>query len=264
MHNWSEITQKVEQLCREVGVFISGEQSRISKNDIEVKDHNSFVSYVDKEAEKKLVAGLQVILPEAGFIAEEGTSDYQSEHMNWIVDPLDGTTNYLHGLPVYAISVGLQVQNEMTVGIVYELGNDELFSAWKGGGAYLNGKPIQVKGANELKDTLLATGFPYYDYTRLPKYLNLLAACFEKTRGLRRFGSAATDLAYVACGRFDGFFEYGLNAWDVAAGMLLVTEAGGKVHDFKGGDDALFGREILATSTAIYDDLSALIAEHMN
>lgn len=259
-----QITLKVGTLCQSVGTFIKEEQSKIQSSDIEVKDMNSFVSYVDKEAEKKLVDGLQAILPEAGFIAEEGTLDTKGEEYNWIIDPLDGTTNYLHNLPVYAISIGLEQHGKMVSGVILELGMNELFYAWKNGGAYLNRKAIHVKQSTQLEDTLLATGFPYYDYTRLPKYMNLLADCFKKTRGMRRFGSAATDLAYVACGRFDGFFEYGLNAWDVAAGAVIVEEAGGKVSDFRHGSDYIFGKEILAGSSAIFPALSQLIDEHMN
>jgi myo-inositol-1(or 4)-monophosphatase len=262
--NLEEITQKVADLCQKVGLFIKAEQSKINSNDIEVKNLNSFVSYVDKEAEMQLVSELKTILPEAGFIAEEGTETKQGEVYNWIIDPLDGTTNYLHNLPVFAISIALAKNKEMVAGVIYEIGFDEMFTAWKEGGAFLNNKAISVKSTSELQDTLLATGFPYYDFNRLPKYLNLLSDCFQKTRGVRRFGSAAVDLAYVACGRFDGFFEYGLNAWDVAAGALIVQEAGGIVTDFKNGQDHIFGREILAGSTAIFEDLENLVQSHMN
>lgn len=261
--NLENITKQVCELCQEVGKFIKAEQSNITAKDIEVKDMNSFVSYVDKQAEEQLVAGLKRILPEAGFITEEGTIAYTANTHNWIVDPLDGTTNFLHGLPVYAISIGLRENNEMVSGVILELGNNELFYAWKNGGACMNGQIIKVKDSTKLEDTLLATGFPYYDYTRLPKYMNLLADCFQKTRGLRRFGSAATDLAYVACGRFDGFFEYGLNAWDVAAGAVIVREAGGEASAFFDENDFLFDREILAGSKAIMPELKELVQKHM-
>ena len=262
--NLEQITLEVVDLCRNVGQFIKSEQVKINSNDIETKDLNSFVSYVDKEAEIKLVSVLKTILPEAGFIAEEGTETKRGDVYNWIIDPLDGTTNYLHNLPIFAISIALAKNDEMVSGVIYEIGFDEMFYAWKDGGAFLNTKPISVKSTTELKDTLLATGFPYYDFERLPKYLNLLSDCFLKTRGVRRIGTAATDLAYVACGRFDGFFEYGLSAWDVAAGSLIVKEAGGKVDDFKNGNDPVFGKEILACSSAIFEDLENLVQSHMN
>jgi len=262
--NLQKITKQVADLCKEVGVFIKDEQKKIDIQDIEVKDTNSFVSYVDKEAEKMLVTGLKEILPEAGFITEEGTETVTQENYNWIIDPLDGTTNYLHNLPVFAISIALSGKDEMLVGVVYELGYTEMFTAYKGGGAFLNDEKIAVKKSTKLSETLLATGFPYHDYTRLRKYLDLLADCFKNTRGMRRLGSAATDLAYVACGRFDGFFEYGLNAWDVAAGALIVEEAGGVVRDFRYGKDYVFGREILCGSSAIFNDLEAMIHKHMD
>ena len=264
MIDLKNITKEVTDLCNIVGEYIKAEQSKLRVSDIEIKDLNSFVSYVDKQAEVQLVDGLKVILPEAGFITEEGTETIKGPVYNWIIDPLDGTTNYIHGLPVFAISIGLEKNHKMVSGVVLELGNNEMFYAYKNGGAYLNGKPISVKNNSQLKDTLLATGFPYYDYTRLPKYMNLLADCFKESRGMRRLGSAATDLVYVACGRFDGFFEYGLNAWDVAAGALIVQEAGGKVSDFNGGEDYIFGREIIAGSSAIFEPLTQLIHKHMD
>ena len=262
--NLEKITNQVVDVCRTVGQFIKSEQAKIKAKDIETKDLNSFVSYVDKEAEKQLVSKLKTILPEAGFIAEEGTETRRGAIYNWTIDPLDGTTNYLHNLPIFAISIALAKNEEMISGVIYEIGFDEMFYAWKDGGAFMNKKSISVKDTSDLKDTLLATGFPYHDFDRLPKYLNLLSDCFLKTRGVRRIGTAATDLAYVACGRFDGFFEYGLNAWDVAAGSLIVKEAGGKVDDFKNRNDSVFGKEILAGSTAIFEDLEELVQSHMN
>ena len=264
MENLFKLTHQVIDLCKDTGHFIKSEQQGIEEKDIEVKDLNSFVSYVDKTAEKSIVKGLKQFFPEAGILAEEGTDNRLGSTYNWIIDPLDGTTNYLHGLPVYAISIGLKKNDEVILGVIYELSNNEMFYAWKNGGAFLNGNPIHVKSTSKLADTLLATGFPYYDYDRLPQYLNLLSDCFQKTRGVRRLGSAATDLAYVACGRFDGFFEYSLNAWDVAAGSVIVREAGGVISDFNGGDNYLFGREILATSSSIYPELLNLIMKNMN
>ncbi len=240
------LLQDVIVLVKETGAFIRQEALDFEPSKIEYKGQNDLVSYVDKAAERILVEGLAEILPGSGFIAEEGTSSKRSDGYNWIIDPLDGTTNFSHGLPIYAISVALMKREELVLGVVYELNRDECFHAIKGGGAFLNHMPIQVSQVRTIDQALLATGFPYYDFEEMNKYLAVLNALMQKTHGLRRMGSAAVDLAYTACGRFEGFFEYNLNAWDVAAGALLVQEAGGRVTDFNGGSDFLFGREIVA------------------
>ncbi len=258
-----DITLATNVLTLQVGQFIREQQNQLKAGDVQTKSLNSLVSYVDVEAEKMLVEGLKNIVPDAGFLTEEGTIDQEKGERYWIIDPLDGTTNYLHGLPLYAISIALVEKEEVVVGVVYEIGNDELFYAWKGGGAFLNDVPMRVSKKSPLKDALLATGFPYHDFSKMPQYMNLLQDCFQYTRGMRRFGSAATDLAYVACGRFEGFFEYGLNPWDVAAGVLLVKEAGGSVTDFRGGDDYIYGNEILAVSHTISDELFLMVNKHL-
>lgn len=244
------LLQDLIVLVKETGDFIRQESQKFDQSKIEYKGKNDLVSYVDKEAEKRLVKGLSEMLPGSGFIAEEGTSTKRSDSYNWIIDPLDGTTNFTHGLPIYAISVALMKRNELALGVVYELNRDECFHASKGEGAFLNHMPIKVSPSKELDKALLATGFPYYDFEQMNKYLAILNDFMQNTHGLRRMGSAAVDLAYTACGRFEGFFEYNLNAWDVAAGALIVQEAGGKVTDFKGGNDFLFGREIIAGNAA--------------
>lgn len=252
MEDLKEICAQVVVLSKEVGCFLMKEKERVSSKDVIVKGQHDYVTYVDKTAEKQIVEGLQKVLPEAGFIAEEGTVSEQGEVYNWIVDPLDGTTNFIHGLAPFAISIALKRNNEIVVGVIYEPNLDEMFYAWEGSRAYLNTKPIQVSETADLDSSLLATGFPYYDYSRLDKYLGLFKWCMQNTRGVRRLGSAAVDLAYVACGRFDGFYEYGLRPWDVAAGSLIVQQAGGKVTDFSGADNYLFGREIIAFNSPLY------------
>jgi myo-inositol-1(or 4)-monophosphatase len=263
MLNLKDITLSTNVLALLVGEFIREQQQKITAADVQTKSLNSLVSYVDVEAEKMLVEGLQKLVPDAAFVTEEETIPQAKGERYWIIDPLDGTTNFLHGLPLFAISIALVDKGEIVVGVVYEIGNDELFYAWKNGGAFLNEKPIAVSKKAPLSNALLATGFPYHDFSKMPQYMNLLQDCFRYTRGMRRFGSAATDLAYVACGRFEGFFEYGLNAWDVAAGCLLVTEAGGSVSDFRGGTDYIFGKEILAASNTIQTELLALVNKHL-
>jgi myo-inositol-1(or 4)-monophosphatase len=229
------------------------EELNVSRHDIKEKSLNSLVSYVDKNAEQRIVDRLAELLPEAGFIAEEGTSDKEGETYNWIVDPLDGTTNFLHGLPVYSVSIALQQKEKIILGVVYEVNQDECFYAWQGGGAFLNQQAIQVSKNKNLKDSLVATGFPYYDYERVDSYFDVLKHFAQNSRGIRRMGSAAVDLVYTACGRFDAFFEYSLHAWDVAAGALIVQESGGKVSDFSGGDNWLFGKEIVASNGFVTD-----------
>ncbi|MEM7110197.1 MAG: inositol monophosphatase family protein [Bacteroidota bacterium] len=230
----------------ETAGFIQTEAARFNKKNIELKGLNDLVSYVDKQAEQKLVSSCRSILPEAGFITEEGTDSTQGEMYNWIIDPLDGTTNFTHGLPIYAISIALMHRNEIVLGVVHEMNRNECFHAIQSEPAYCNDKVISISETEYLKDSLLATGFPYYNFDQMPQYLKILDAFMQRTHGLRRMGSAAVDLAYVACGRFEGFFEYNLNAWDVAAGAFIVQQAGGKITDFKGGDNYVFGREIIA------------------
>ncbi len=235
--------------------FISAEFNTINKDQIEYKGFNDLVSYVDKGAEKILVKGLQQIMPEAGILAEEGTGKQADEQYTWIIDPLDGTTNYLHSLPIFSISVALMKQNQPIVAVVYEINRREVFTATQGGGAFCNGKPIRISSAKNIGESLIATGFPYYDFDKMENYLKILHALMKTSHGLRRLGSAAVDLAYVACGRFEGFFEYNLKPWDVAAGTLLVKEAGGLVTQFEGGDNPIFGKEIVASNATIHQSL---------
>lgn len=252
------LLQQVKDLTAEVRLFIMNEFNHFDRNQVEYKGLNDMVSYVDREAEKKIVNRLKDLLPDAGFIAEEGTGKANSEGYNWIIDPVDGTTNFVHGVPIFAISIALAHQKDMVVGVVHELNHDECFTAIKGGGAHLNSQPIKVAPTTDLKRGLIATGFPYSTFGKLDRYMEILTEMMEKSHGLRRIGSAAVDLVYVACGRFEGFFEYNLNPWDVAAGALIVEEAGGKVTDFRGGNDPIFGRQILA-ACAVHPDMLSLI-----
>ena len=256
------IAQQTMEAAREAGAFIRNASKNFSLEHIEHKGLNDLVSYVDKQAEEILVSKCKEIMPEAGFITEEGTETTQAEEYNWIIDPLDGTTNFMHGLPAYAVSIGLIKFGIPVMGVVYEINRDEMFHAWKDGGAFCNGDPIQVSEIDSLSSSLLATGFPYYEFSQMERYLSILNHFMQNTHGLRRMGSAAVDLAYTACGRFEGFFEYNLNAWDIAAGIVLVQEAGGKVTDFSGGDNYLFGRELIAGCSGVQEDMQKTIAEH--
>jgi myo-inositol-1(or 4)-monophosphatase len=263
MVNLKEITRKIETAARETGAFILKESKVFDISLTETKGLNDFVSYVDKSAEKMLVERLSVVLPEAGFVTEEGTSEKEGIKYCWVIDPLDGTTNFLHGLHPYAISIALMEDDEAVAGVVYEVSGNEIFKAWKGGGAWLNDRAIHVSKAPKLADSLVATGFPYSDFKRLDAYMKCLTHLCKQTHGIRRLGSAAIDLAYVACGRFEVFYEYGLKPWDVAAGILLVREAGGRVTDFSGNDKNVKGEEILAANSSVYPEVLEIISKFM-
>jgi myo-inositol-1(or 4)-monophosphatase len=255
------INQEVISLCRSVAKFIRTESENFDRAHIEQKEKfNNLVSYVDKEAEKKLVSTLQKILPSAAFITEEGTVEQsKTKEYNWIIDPLDGTTNFLHGLPVYAISIGLIHKQDTILGIVHDIVHDESFHAVKDENSYCNDRVIQVSAAQSLSESLLATGFPYHNFDKTDAYLDIIKTFLDKTHGIRRQGSAAMDLAYVASGRMDGFFEYNLNPWDVAAGAFIVQQAGGIVTDFSGGDNFLFGGELCSSNKNIQKEMLEVI-----
>jgi myo-inositol-1(or 4)-monophosphatase len=230
---------------------------------VEAKGHNDFVSHVDRTSERMIVDALRTLLPDAGFITEEGTARMDHRPLKWVIDPLDGTTNFIHGVPFFAVSIGLVDGINPILGVVHELGRMETFTATAGGGAYMNGSPIHVSQSPTVAQSLLGTGFPYTDFGQMERYLDLFRHLMQHSRGLRRPGSAATDLAYVACGRFDGFFEYGLSPWDVAAGACLVREAGGTVTDFAGGDTYINGRQIVAANALTHGELRSTVARFM-
>ncbi len=256
------IEKSVIDTCQEVSQFMKKESASFDLARIEQKNSsfNNLVSYVDKEAEKKIVKALKQIVPSAGFITEEGTVEQASnQELNWIIDPLDGTTNFLHGLPLYAISIALVRNSKPIVGVVYNVVPDECFHTIEGGKSYLNEKEIHVSGIQSLNESLLATGFPYYHLDKNEVYLDIIKNFLNTTHGIRRLGSAAIDLAFVACGRLEGFFEYNLNAWDVAAGVFIVENAGGKVTDFQGGSNFIFGGELCASNKTIHNEMLATI-----
>lgn len=252
--NFELITKQVVNLSKAVGYFIKQEVDKLNKTDVEEKGIHNLVTYVDKESEKKLIKELAIILPEAGFIAEEEASLAKSDKFNWIIDPLDGTTNFIHQIPLFAISIALMDKDQVVMGVVYEINMNECFYAWKNSPAFLNGKEINVSNTDKLDNSLLATGFPYYDYSLLDSYLDLFKDLMRNSRGVRRLGSAAVDLAYVACGRFELFYEYGLQSWDVAAGALIVKQAGGKVSDFRNNNNYVFGKQVVASNSLTHDE----------
>jgi myo-inositol-1(or 4)-monophosphatase len=213
----------------------------------------------DKEAERRIMAQLSALLPGSGFIAEE-SPELKPGEFTWVIDPLDGTTNFIHGVPIYCISIGLMHGDETILGVIYEPNLDECFYTWKSAPAFLNGEVIRVSGAATIHESLFATGFPYYDYSQLDDYLSIFRHLLQNSHGVRRLGSAAADLAYVACGRYDGFYEYGLSPWDVNAGGLIVRNAGGIVTDFSGTDNYIFGKQIIASNNSLYTEFIKLFA----
>lgn len=262
--NYEILCAKVIAIARLTGNFIRKESMNFDASAIEFKGLNDLVSYVDKNAEKQLVRNLTKLLPEAGFTTEEETINSKGAVFNWIIDPLDGTTNFIHGIPTYAISIALYEDDRPVIGVVYEINRGEMFYTYKGGPAFLNNKPIRVSARESLSGCLLATGFPYHQFDKQAQYMALFAEMMRKCHGLRRIGSAAVDLAYVACGRFDAFFEYNLNSWDVAAGAYLVQQAGGRIMNFEGGDEFIVKREILATNGHIDEEVLETIERHFN
>lgn len=257
------LCNKVLATARLTGNFIRKEGMSFDTAAIEFKGLNDLVSYVDKTAEQQLVKNLKKILPNSGFITEEEVTDNDtSKTFTWIIDPLDGTSNFIHGIPTYAISIALYEEDQPVLGVVYEINRGEMFYSYKGAPAFLNNKIISVSKTPLLANTLIATGFPYYQFDKLPQYMGLFAEMVQKSRGLRRIGSAAVDLAYVACGRFGGYFEYNLNAYDVAAGAFIVQQAGGTVFDFKGTDNFVAQREIVASNGLIGQEMLNLIQKH--
>lgn len=263
--NSKEICYEVGELAREVGQWLVSERRQAGSVAAESKGLHDYVTRFDKESERRIVQRLRQLLPDSGFIAEEGTAGTSGrERYTWIVDPIDGTTNFIHAFPPTCISIALQDNLHsyeqrrpvMVVGVVHELWADECFSACADqDGAFMNGNAIVVSKAADLNASLIATGFPYKDFGKLAAYMRMLEWTMTGTHGVRRLGSAAADLAYVACGRADGFYEYGLKPYDVAAGAFIVQKAGGCTGDFSGGNNWLHGGEMVATNPFIFNQL---------
>lgn len=251
---------KVCDIARRAGEYIAQERLNFTASSIELKGEANFVSYVDKSAEAMIVGELSALLPDAGFIAEEGSgARLQSARYHWIVDPLDGTTNFIHGMPPYAVSIALMEDGRLVLGVVYEVTLAECFYAWDGGAAYLNGKQIKVSEVRSLKESLVLTGLSYDSAKTIGELMDQFEYFNLNSHGARRLGSAATDLVYVAAGRCDVFYHTGLSPWDVAAGALIIKQAGGVVLDYDGGENYLFGRSVLATNAHLWDEASKVL-----
>jgi len=249
------LTANVNELSNEITEFLLQEVGQLNADEIQTKGLHDFVTYVDQSAEQKIAARLGKLLPGAGMLLEEKSVDKHGDRYRWVVDPLDGTTNFIHRLPLFSVSIALLDGDRPVLGVVHEANLDECFMAWQDAPALLNGSEIRVSSISSMDKALLATGFPYDDYGKLDAYLEIFKYFVQNSSGLRRFGSAAADLAYVACGRFEGFYEYGLHPWDVAAGAFIVQQAGGKVTDFHGDNNFIFGGETLASNKTLHDPM---------
>ncbi len=257
----TKLLSGVIKIVKQGGDFIRQEQANFSLELLEYKGTYDLVSYVDRETEKMLVSGLQELLPQAGFITEEGTVSQDPAPLQWVIDPLDGTTNFVHGIPFFSVSVALLSKGVPVLGVVYEINKDECFYSLQDGKSYCNEKEISVSSSTTLGDSLITTGFPPVHFEKLANYQDIVTSLLQQTQGMRRLGSAAADLAYVACGRVSCFFEPNLNSYDVAAGALIVQQAGGKVTDFRGGNNYIFGREIVAANS-VHSDVLDIIGRY--
>jgi len=230
---------------------------------VSTKGRRDFVTEVDRAAEATIIELLSTAYPQHAFLAEEsGASEKQQQaEYTWIIDPLDGTTNFIHGFPQYAVSIGLRHHGQLTQAVVYDPTRNELFTASRGRGAYLNDRRIRVSLRSKLKESLIGTGFPFRQLDHLDEYVRMFKRITEETAGIRRPGAASLDLAYVAAGRLDGFWEFGLSPWDMAAGALLILEAGGMVSDFGGGEEYLFAGHIVCGAPKIHEQLLPLVQE---
>jgi myo-inositol-1(or 4)-monophosphatase len=253
------LTEKVRELAVETGAFIRNERKKFSRDKVEKKHAHDYVSYVDKESERRIVSRLKELLPEAGFIAEEGTGSLTDETYCWVVDPLDGTTNFIHDNAPYCVSIALRNREEFLIGVVYEICRDECFWTYKGSPSFLNGNEIHVSAVSDPDDTFLALGFPYNVHDYKPTAIHLVNQCYGRISGLRLLGAAAAELCYVAAGRFDARIEAYLGPWDIAAGSLILLNAGGKITDFKGGNTYVSGHQIVASNGKIHDFLLDII-----
>lgn len=250
---WETYLKAAQEAAHRAGELLS--EQRSSTPSISYKGAVDLVTESDKQSQDVIVSHLSEHFPEHDFLAEEGLSEKRGSEFCWIIDPLDGTTNFAHGFPVFSISIALQRLGKTCVGVVFDPTRREMFSAQRGGGGELNGHRISVSATSELDHSLLATGFPYDIRESRDNNLDHFADFAVRAQAIRRCGSAALDLCYVACGRFDGFWELKLAAWDVAAGLLMVSEAGGRVTDFTGGHPDPSGREAVASNGLIHDSL---------
>lgn len=252
------------EAAKEAGKYLKYSVGKVRSIEMKQGEERNLVSEIDKGSEAKIISIIKRHYPNHAILAEESGASSASSDYKWVIDPLDGTTNFLHGLPVFCVTIGVEYKGEIVAGVVYDPNLDELFTAERGSGAYCNGKRMKVSQASELINSLLVTGFPY-DIAKNPDnavghFVNFLM----EGQAVRRLGSAALDLSYVAAGRFDGFWEVNLNPWDMAAGVLFVHEAGGKVTDFSGAPSSIYNKQVLASNSIIHDAMLQVLKKGMS
>ena len=247
--------RKAIEASRLAGEAIRHYANQVQKLDVENKAHNDFVTKVDREAENIAIRLLQRAYPDHAFFGEETGKQGSDSDYEWVIDPLDGTTNFLYGIPQFSVSIALKYKGRLSVGVVYDPLRDETFAAARGEGATLNGRRIRVSERSSMQNALLGTGIPFRANQNLDLYLQTLKVLVPDTAGIRRPGSAALDLAYVASGRFDGFWEFGLNEWDIAAGVLLIQEAGGLISDMHGNNTHMSTGNVLAANPKVFKEM---------
>ena len=259
MHPMLNIAVKA---ARRAGNLIHRAADNLDHLTVTKKSHADYVSEVDRAAERIIIESLLEAYPSHAILAEESGAQGESEYV-WIIDPLDGTTNFLHGVPQYAVSIGLQHNGIMTQAVIYDPTKNDLFTATRGRGAFRNDKRLRVSKRKEMADSLIGTGFPYTNFEHMDAYMAIFTDVMQKSAGLRRAGAASLDLAWTAAGRYDGFFETGLKPWDMAAGCLLITEAGGMVSDLHGSDTFLKSGHLCAGNPEIHQQLLHIISPHL-
>jgi myo-inositol-1(or 4)-monophosphatase len=245
----------------EAGQFLKESVGQILQVERKLGQETNLVTQIDKKAEEIIIGKIKQRYPDHDFLAEESGSHKKRSEYRWIIDPLDGTLNFTHGVPLFSVSIGVEKQGEVIAGVVYEPNLGELFTAEKGKGAFLNKKPIHVSKVDKLIESMVVTGFPYTIQQNPDNAVQHFVNVLMRAQGVRRLGSAAVDLCYVACGRFEGFWEVSLNAWDMAAGVLLVEEAGGRFTDFRGAPTSIYGKQVLATNGLVHDKLVEILQE---
>ena len=245
--------------ARRAGNLIHRAADNLDHLTVTKKSHADYVSEVDRAAEQTIIETLLGAYPSHAILAEESGTQGDSEFV-WIIDPLDGTTNFLHGVPQYAVSIALQHKGVLSQAVIYDPTRNDLYTASRGRGAFLNDRRLRVSKRKELADSLIGTGFPYTRFEHMDAYMAIFKDVMQKTAGLRRPGAASLDLAWTAAGRYDGFFETGLKPWDIAAGILLVREAGGDISDLSGGQDMLANGSVLAANPTLHDAMRRLFA----
>lgn len=261
MSNYRKELKAAEKAASEASKIINEYADKASLN-VQLKGKNDLLTDADLASEKKILEIISEAFPDDAILAEESSQRTElPEGRIWIIDPIDGTTNFAHSFPAYCVSIALWEQKSPKVALVLEVAKQELFTAVEGEGAYLNGSKIHISENDDPSASLIGTGFPYRDLHLVDDYLKLFKRMMDKTHGVRRPGTAAWDLCNVVCGRFEGFYEYGLSAWDVAAGALIIKEAGGVVTDWKGENDWLFGKRIIAGNRSVHSFLKKEISE---